>query len=95
MRATIRKSWSRRAATAAVNFATISPGRDDFLAGQMAATFGEYLVFQVQARQAGPLELAHRPRHVSRPVAEAGVGVHQRRDAHGVGDVARPGAPPR
>ena len=53
------KSGSRRAATAARIFAAISSGVDQRFAGQMAAALRQFLVFEVNPRDARGLEHPH------------------------------------
>jgi hypothetical protein len=59
--------------------------RDHGLAVEVAAAFGEALVFQLDHRGAGALEGTHRALRVQR-IAEAGVGVDDHRQRHALGD---------
>jgi len=60
-------------------------GRNDRLAGHVAAALGKDLVLDEQARDARLLVEAHRPRDVG-DVAEAGVGVGEQRQRRRVAE---------
>ena len=59
VRAMMQKSGSLRVFSAACNFISISATRNHFFAVQVAAALGRDLIFDMDRRHAGPLELAH------------------------------------
>ncbi|MCY1238474.1 hypothetical protein D9M72_512150 [compost metagenome] len=63
-------------------------GGDHLLAREMAAALGRDLVLELDAVGARALQHAHRVAHVQR-VAEAGVGIDDQRQVHGVADARR------
>ena len=85
---------SARAAAAARSFAHIASVVTSDLARQMAAALGQLLVFQLNRRRAGPLQLGDRPLDVHR-VAEAGVGIDDHRNRHPRRQIVAPAAPAR
>ena len=86
VRAQMTKFGSRRAATAARMRWTISSGRHHGLAVEVAAPLGVDLVLEVAARQPGVLQDCDGAGGVHR-LAEPGVGVDQRGQVGGTGDL--------
>src|SRR5690606_28831389 len=60
-------------------------GRDDRLAGEVAALLGEVLVLKLDAGRTGPFIGAHGAVGVDR-IAEAGIAVNEQGDVYSIGD---------
>ena len=90
VRATIIRSGSVRASTAALILPTISAAGITSLPSKWPQRFGKHLVLDLDRVGAGALQRLDRAPHVER-VAEAGVGVDHQRAGEHVADRARRG----
>ena len=60
-------------------------GRDHFLSVEMPATLRRHLIFELDGAGSGALQHRDRAHHINR-ISEAGIGIDQQRQRHGIGD---------